>query len=79
MDIARTIALMIDLGALNGSGSSNQPRGVMNTVGIGSVAGGTNGLAPTWDHIVDLESALATVNAPTGSLGYLTNAKVRGG
>jgi HK97 family phage major capsid protein len=78
MDIARTIALMIDLGALNGSGSSNQPRGVMNTVGIGSVAGGTNGLAPTWDHIVDLESALATVNAPTGSLGYLTNAKVRG-
>lgn len=78
MDIARTIALMIDLAAISGTGSSNQPRGILNTVGIGSVAGGTNGLAPTWDHVVDLESALATANAPSGSLGYLTNAKVRG-
>lgn len=78
MDIARTIALMIDLAAIAGSGSSNQPRGILNTSGIGSVAGGTNGAAPTWDHIVDLESAVANANAPTGALGYLTNTKVRG-
>ena len=78
MDIARTIALMIDLAAINGSGASNQPRGVLNTVGIGSVAGGTNGLAPTWDHIVDLESQVANANVDIGSLAYLTNAKVRG-
>lgn len=78
MDIARTIALLIDLAAINGSGSSNQPRGVLNTSGIGSVAGGTNGAAPTWDNIVDLESALANANAPEGALGYLTNSKVRG-
>lgn len=78
MDIARTIALMIDLGAITGTGASNQPRGIVNTAGIGSVAGGTNGLAPTWDHIVDLESAVANANAPVNSLGYLTNTKVRG-
>lgn len=78
MDIARTIALMIDLAAIAGSGSSNQPRGVLNTSGIGSVVGGTNGAAPTWDHVVDLESALANANAPAGALGYLTNTKVRG-
>lgn len=78
MDIARTIALMIDLAAISGSGSSNQPRGILNTAGIGSVAGGANGAAPTWDHIVDLESAVANANAPEGSLGYLTNTKVRG-
>lgn len=78
MDIARTIALMIDLAAINGSGSSNQPRGVINTSGIGSVAGGTNGLAPTWSHIVALETACAVANAPTNAMGYLTNAKVRG-
>lgn len=78
MDIARTMALMIDLAALAGTGASNQPRGVLNTSGIGSVAGGTNGLAPTWDHIVALETAVANANAPTGSLGYLTNTKVRG-
>jgi HK97 family phage major capsid protein len=78
MDIARTIALMIDLGALTGTGASNQPRGLLNTAGIGSVVGGTNGAAPTWDNIVDLESAVANANAPTGALGYLTNTKVRG-
>jgi len=78
LDIARTIALMIDLGAIAGTGASNQPRGILNTAGIGSVAGGTNGLAPTWDHLVDLESAVANANAPTGALGYLTNTKVRG-
>lgn len=78
MDIARTIALLIDLAGINGSGSSNQPRGILNTSSIGSVAGGTNGAAPTWDHIVDLESALANANADMGSLGYLTNSKVRG-
>lgn len=78
MDIARTIALMIDQAAITGSGASNQPRGILNTAGIGSVAGGANGAAPTWDHIVDLESAVANANAPSGSLGYLTNTKVRG-
>lgn len=78
MDIARTLSLMIDAGALTGTGASNQPRGLLNTVGIGSVVGGTNGAAPTWDNIVDLESAVATANADGGSLGYLTNSKVRG-
>ncbi|MGV8823972.1 phage major capsid protein [Methylibium petroleiphilum] len=78
MDIVRTMALLIDLAGLAGTGASNQPRGVLNTSGIGSVAGGTNGLAPTWDHIVALETAVANANAPAGSLGYLTNTKVRG-
>lgn len=78
MDLARTLALAIDLAAINGSGASNQPRGIINTSGIGSVAGGANGLAPTWDHIVDLESAVANVNAAVGTLNYLTNTKVRG-
>lgn len=78
MDIARTLSLMVDLAAISGTGASNQPRGILNTSGIGSVAGGANGLAPTWDHIVDLESAVANANAPAGALGYLTNSKVRG-
>lgn len=78
MDIARTIALMIDSAAIQGTGASNQPRGILNTAGIGSVAGGVNGLAPTWDNVVDLESALANLNAPNGNLGYLTNSRVRG-
>ena len=78
MDISRALALAIDLAAINGSGASNQPRGIMQTAGIGSVAGGTNGLAPTWDHVVQLESAIANPNAAVGRTAYLTNSKVRG-
>lgn len=77
-DLATVIALAIDLAGINGSGSANQPRGIMQTVGIGSVAGGTNGLAPTWGNIIDLETAVATANADVGGLAYLTNTKVRG-
>ena len=77
-DISAVIAIAIDLAALHGEGASNQPRGLASTSGIGSVAGGTNGLAPTWAHVVELETDVAVANAAVGSLGYLTNAKVRG-
>lgn len=78
MDLARTIALALDLAGINGSGSSNQPTGVLNTSGIGSVAGGTNGAAPDWDAMVNLEAAVGNANAAMGRLAYLTNTKVRG-
>lgn len=77
-DLATVMALAIDSAALNGTGASNQPRGVLQTSGIGSVAGGTNGAAPTWGNIVDLETQISIANADAGNLGYLTNAKVRG-
>jgi HK97 family phage major capsid protein len=76
-DLANGIAVEIDRAALHGSASGGQPRGIALTSGIGSVAGGTNGLAPTWDHIVQLEEQVAVANADVGSLAYLTNAKVR--
>lgn len=77
-DLTNVIALAIDLAALHGTGASNQPTGIAATSGIGSVAGGTNGLAPAWAHIVDLETAVAIDNADIGRLAYMTNAKVRG-
>lgn len=77
-DLARTLALGIDAAAINGDGTGNQPVGILNTTGIGDVAGGANGLAAAWSHIVDLETAVAIDNADIGSLRYLTNAKVRG-
>lgn len=77
-DLATVLALAIDLAGINGSGSANQPRGVLNTSGIGSVAGGTDGAAPTNAHIIRLETEVAIDNADVGALGYLTNAKVRG-
>lgn len=77
-DLAQVIALGILTAAINGSGTSNQPTGVLNTSGIGSVAMGTNGGAPTYDMAVDLETAVAIANADVGNLAYLTNTKVRG-
>jgi HK97 family phage major capsid protein/HK97 family phage prohead protease len=77
-DFAAQIALGIDLAAIAGTGASNQPRGILNTSGIGSVALGTNGAAPTWDHIVALETEVSIDNADLNTCSYLTNAKGRG-
>lgn len=77
-DLAAIIGQAIQLAAINGAGASNEPLGILNTSGIGSVAGGTNGAAPLYDHMVDLESAIAVANADVGNMAYLTNAKVRG-
>ena len=77
-DLIESMATQLDFIALHGTGASNQPTGLAATAGIGSVAGGTNGAAPTWDNIVDLESQVANNNAAFGATGYLTNTKVRG-
>ncbi|MCC6713904.1 MAG: phage major capsid protein [Gammaproteobacteria bacterium] len=77
-DLATAIALAIDLAALNGSGTPPVPRGVMNVSGIGSVAGGTDGAAPTWDHLVNLDAAIANANAPAEGRRFITNSKVAG-
>ena len=77
-DFANVLALGIDLAALNGSGSSGQPRGIINQSGIGSVVGGTNGATITIDHMIDLETAVATANAAEGTLNYVANAKTVG-
>ena len=66
LDLATSLALALDLAGVSGTGTSNMPRGILNTSGIGSVQGGTNGAAPTWEHIVGLETAVANVNADVG-------------
>lgn len=77
-DLAAINAIGLDYASINGSGASNQPRGILNVSGIGSEEGGTNGLAPTWANIVNLERLVAVANADLGALGYLSNPKVRG-
>ena len=76
-DLAATISTEIDRVAINGSGSGAEPLGIIGTVGIGSVAGGTNGLAPTWSHIVALKTKWPSI-MPMWLLAYLSNQKVRG-
>lgn len=77
-DLAANLAIEIDRTVLHGSGAGTEPLGIFATSGIGDVAGGTNGLAPAWAHIVELETDVAVANADLGSLAYISNAAVRG-
>ncbi len=77
-ELALRLALALDQAGINGTGASNQPRGIMNQSGVNSITGGTNGAAPTWKNIVDLESAVANANVAGSRFCYLTNTKVRG-
>jgi len=77
-DMVETMAAYLDWAALHAPGTGNAPTGLANIAGIGAVVGGTNGAAPTWDHIVELESQVANSNAAQGSVAYLTNTRVRG-
>jgi HK97 family phage major capsid protein len=59
-------------------GGTSEANGIAGTSGIGSVAGGTDGLAPAWSHIVGLETAVDTNNALLGNLHYISNGQIRG-
>ena len=75
-DLARVIALKIDLAGLYGSGVANEPLGIKNTVGIGAEA--FAGAVPTFPEVIAMESDLGTANALLGSPCYITNASMRG-
>lgn len=68
-DLTKGIAQAIDLGALMGSGSSGQPRGVRTTSGINTTTFAA--ATPTWAEIVAMESAISGDNALMGSLKYI--------
>ena len=71
-------ARLLETAAIAGTGSDGQPRGILNTDGIGSVAIGTNGGPITWAKVVELETKVNAENGNRGKLAYLTNAKVIG-
>lgn len=77
-DLLAVMALGIDLAALSGSGSGNQPTGIVNQAGVGSVVGGTNGANLSFDHIIQAYSAPRIANAPQSNLGFAINAKSYG-
>lgn len=77
-DLQLAVRLAVEQAMINGAGSgSNQPLGILNLSSLGSVAIGATGGAPTFQHMINLEREVAIDNADIGSLGYLTNAKVR--
>ena len=76
-DLSTGIALAIDNGALQGSGSSGQPTGIKNTSGINNP---TDFAAanPTFAEVVAMETAVAEDNALLGNLAYILPASMAG-
>lgn len=76
-DLSRAIALAIDLGGLEGSGSSGQPTGILNTSGVNTVTAFA-AANPTWAETITLETAVAEDNALMGNLAYIMPASMYG-
>jgi HK97 family phage major capsid protein len=71
-EIQTAIAQELDRVAIEGSGTLNQPTGVINTSGVGAVSHGTNGGAPTWPLVLEYQTDIEVANAPLASLAYLS-------
>ena len=80
-DLLRSIADKIEYYAIQGSGSSGQPTGILNDANVNNldISAGTDVAALTWADLTDLvklvEEDNGVVNAAT--LGFLTNPKVK--
>jgi HK97 family phage major capsid protein len=77
-DQAQQTARGVEAAGLAGPGTGGAPKGLISNTLIPVVAVGTNGGAPTWQVVVGLETSVGKLNADMGSLGYVTDAAVRG-
>ena len=77
-DINLAVGQAMDAAGINGSGTGNVPMGILNAVGTTAVAAGTNGAAPTWEHIVALETGISSNDAEAANMAYLINAVTKG-
>lgn len=78
-DLLSGVAVQIENGFINGTGTAPQMMGLRYATGLGTVAAGANGGTVAWGNVVGLESAVANANAePDRYSGYLTNTKQRG-
>lgn len=71
-DMAKSMATEMDRVILNGSGSSGEPMGILNTSGIGSVVGTSLGLA----GLLEFQSDVAANNGDLANASYVTTPAV---
>jgi HK97 family phage major capsid protein/HK97 family phage prohead protease len=80
-DLLRSLADAIEYYAIQGSGSSGQPTGLLNTSNVGNVdiSVGTDVAALTWADITDLVKTVEDSNGiiNQNALGWLSNPKVK--
>lgn len=77
-DMSLVLAEALDAAAIAGTGgASNQPLGILNTAGIGSIAIGVNGGPMVYDNVADLIGQVDDLNADGSATGFLMNTKTR--
>ena len=62
--LLRVLALRLDAGLLEGTGTAPEIRGLRNIVGIQTLAAAANGQTPTLDNFADAIALLEAVNVP---------------
>lgn len=75
-DLGKVIATELDRAAINGSGASNQPTGILHTTGIATNTFAA--AAPTFTEIVAMESALTGANVDASNAAYITTPALAG-
>ncbi len=78
MDLFITIGLAIDYALIDGSGLSNVPKGILNYDTVPLVEIGEDGGPMSWTKLVEITNRPSVENADEATMGFLTNAKVRG-
>lgn len=76
-DMSNVLARGLDAAAIAGTGAANDPTGVLNTSGIGSVAIGTNGGAITWAAVLALIEAVELANVGDDARAFISNPKAK--
>jgi HK97 family phage major capsid protein len=79
-DLANVLALGLDLAAIDGTGSANQPTGIMRQTNVTTIVhtGTAAGGIPTFAEMVGYETAVADSNADIGNMAFLSTPGVRG-
>lgn len=77
-ELAIALALGLDKAGIEGTGTNDEPLGILNTPGVNSVIFGINGDFPSWERLVQFETLVAVANADERTMGWVINAKLRG-
>lgn len=68
-EISTSVAVALDGAALNGTGASNEPAGILNTAGVGITLITADQLS--WANAMAMQGDVMAANAYFGSLGYV--------
>jgi HK97 family phage major capsid protein len=81
-DQEEVAALSLDFAGIQGTGTGNQPLGILNTTGVGSVVSSgpaltSGGLSLDYTDIVNFEKLIAVANADSANMGWMLTPETR--